>query len=141
MLKFVVFLLYPSQWQIVEGMFEPTTSGNAQGMQMLGLYGTGGVGKTTICKALCNHFRFQGRVCHVELGPREEHLDLQKKVLKKLTNLGDQALQGITDSDQVRYQNFAVAKFYIIQIMTCFVGTQKELDYLELVILSHVKII
>jgi hypothetical protein len=38
----------------------------------------------------------------VELGPREKYLDSQKKVLKKLTNLGDQALQNITDSDEVR---------------------------------------
>jgi GTPase SAR1 family protein len=85
-------------------MFEASTNGNAQGVQMLGLYGMGGVGKTTMCKALCNRFqhRFQGRVCHVELGPREKYLDLQKKVLKKLTNLGDQALQNITDSDEVR---------------------------------------
>src|ERR1700737_3979289 len=87
-------------------MFRPTTNGNAQGVQILGLYGMGGVGKTTMCKALCNHFqyRFQGRVCHVELGPREKYLDLQKKVLKKLTNLGDRPLQDITDSAEVRYQ-------------------------------------
>ena len=99
-----LFLLYPSRWQIVEGMFEPTTNGNAQGVKMLGLYGMGGVGKTTMCKALCNHFqqRFQGRVCHVELGSHEKYLDLQKKVLKKLTDLSDQALQNITDSHEVR---------------------------------------
>ena len=89
------------RWQIVEGMFEPTTSGNAQGVQMLGLYVIGGVGKTMICKALCNHFqyRFQGRVCHVVIGPHEKHLDLQKKVLKTLTHLGNHALLDITPDD------------------------------------------
>ena len=86
-------------------MFEPNTNGNAQGAQKLGLYGMGGMGKTTMCKALCNHFqdRFQGRVCHVELGPREKYLDLQKKVLKILTNLDNEALQDITESEKVRY--------------------------------------
>lgn len=36
---------------------------------MVGFYGVGGIGKTTMCKTLCNELlqEFEGEVSHVEL--------------------------------------------------------------------------
>lgn len=69
--------------------------------QKLGLYGMGGLGKTTMCKALCNHFQkeFNGRVCHVELGC-ESPLTLQKKVLKNLLRVRDDLLERVTNASE-----------------------------------------
>jgi ABC-type branched-subunit amino acid transport system ATPase component len=54
---------------------------------VVGLHGMGGMGKTTICKALCNHFvsKFRGRVCHAEL-ERVSAEELLRNVLRKLSN-------------------------------------------------------
>lgn len=39
------------------------------GVRIFGFYGIGGIGKTTMCKTLCNELsEFSGKVCHVELG-------------------------------------------------------------------------
>lgn len=41
-------------------------------VRAIGLYGTGGAGKTTICKSLCNGYfvKFNGKVWHAELGKK-----------------------------------------------------------------------
>ncbi|KAG0577398.1 hypothetical protein KC19_5G153200 [Ceratodon purpureus] len=56
-------------------------------VRVMGLYGIGGIGKTTICKVLCNKLfkEFRGRVCHTEL-KREFQLELFQEVLKILTD-------------------------------------------------------
>ena len=53
---------------------------------VVGLYGMGGIGKSSICKALCNDFftEFCGRVCYAELERRSEE-ELLRDVLKNLT--------------------------------------------------------
>jgi len=57
------------------------------GFCVVGLHGMGGIGKTSICKALCNEFftDFNGRVCHAELERGSEE-ELLRRVLKALTN-------------------------------------------------------
>ena len=54
---------------------------------MIGLHGMGGMGKTEICKIMCNELdgEFNGKVCHVELR-QESEVKLVKKVLTTLTN-------------------------------------------------------
>jgi hypothetical protein len=86
------------------------------GAGVLGLYGTSGVGKTTLCKALCDYFsgEFFGRVCYVDVGEtsrmgvvchveRDETLRLQraKLILERMCGFDEVALRRITDSGQV----------------------------------------
>jgi Holliday junction resolvasome RuvABC ATP-dependent DNA helicase subunit len=63
---------------------------------VIGLYGLGGMGKTQICKIMCNELdgEFDGRVCHVELGNQSKH-DLVKKVLTTLTNTSVEVVQEV----------------------------------------------
>lgn len=53
----------------------------------------GGVGKTTISKAMCNESfgEFVGKVCHVELGGKSL-VELRKKVLQDLTRASEMNL-------------------------------------------------
>ena len=63
---------------------------------MIGLYGVGGMGKTQICKMMCNEMNgeFDGKVCHVELGNESEH-ELVKEVLTTLTNTSVEEVQEV----------------------------------------------
>ena len=63
---------------------------------MIGLYGVGGMGKTQICKIMCNEMdgEFDGKVCHVELGKQSKH-ELVRKVLTTLTNTSAEVVQEV----------------------------------------------
>ena len=63
---------------------------------MIGLYGMGGMGKTEICKMMCNEMdgEFDGKVYHVELGSQSEH-ELVTEVLTTLTNTSAEVVQKV----------------------------------------------
>ena len=65
---------------------------------MIGLHGMGGMGKTQICKMMCNEMDgdFDGKVCHVELGKQSKH-KLVKKVVTTLTNTREEIVQGVEE--------------------------------------------
>lgn len=77
----------------------------------MGLYGTIGGGKTTLCKALCDKFcgEYMGRVCHVELGKASvedlnatsRRLGQVKLMLERLCGFDKETLERITDVDKV----------------------------------------
>lgn len=87
-------------WQIVSSQF---VKDNIIGAQVLGLYGLGGIGKTTLAGALCDYFYndFGNRTCHVELGGASKTLKRQKMVLGRLCEFEKDVLDRITNVDKV----------------------------------------
>ena len=70
------------------------------GVCVMGLYGMVGIGKTSICKALCNEFytKFHGKVCHAEL-ERVVEDELLREVLKKLSNTNHEQLDEFNENE------------------------------------------
>ncbi|KAG0606693.1 hypothetical protein M758_9G160600 [Ceratodon purpureus] len=73
-------------------------------LRVIGYYGVGGLGKTTMCKVLCNSLalQFEDKVCHVEMTPNPSsslkllHLH---EVLKKLTLTSDKVLKDLKEGE------------------------------------------
>jgi GTPase SAR1 family protein len=66
--------------------------------------GVGGIGKTTMCKTLCNEWscEYEGRVCHVEFESKDINVKgllkgLLEKVLMCLTNTSLEVLQQMNE--------------------------------------------
>jgi hypothetical protein len=78
------------------------TSKNGKNLEVciVGLYGMGGIRKTSICKALCNELvtRFHGRVCHAEL-ERKSKEELLREVLRRLTDTSHEVLKGWNEDE------------------------------------------
>ncbi len=70
---------------IEEKMIDVQQNYSTDDVCVLGLYGMGGIGKSSICKALCNEFftRFHGKVCYAKLGKKKEE-KLLREVLQNL---------------------------------------------------------
>lgn len=87
----------------MEGEFEKLAAKiGIPGTRILGLYGMRGMGKTLICKALCDHFsdEYSERVCYVEYSDGS-YLELLKLILEELTDIDEKALQKIRSEKQV----------------------------------------
>jgi len=70
--------------------------------KVVGLYGVGGIGKTTACKTLCNEFSndFEGRVCHIELASTSSNSkELLQEVLIKLTRKSREVIQQLDEGE------------------------------------------
>lgn len=74
---------------------------------VVGIHGVGGVGKTTICKVLCNEFssRYHDKVSHVEFG-RGSEMKLLQKALKRLTTISHEILDELDDVGEVILESF-----------------------------------
>jgi GTPase SAR1 family protein len=78
-----------SMCQVVAKMFARSPSRTRfHNVRAIGLYGVGGIGKTTLCKSLCNDYlaKFNGKVWHAELGKKSAE-DIQKDVLYHLVGI------------------------------------------------------
>ena len=71
----------------------------------MGLYGMGGVGKTTISRVVCEEMgmeeEFGGKVCHVEFGGTKL-VELLKMVLRDLTEASSALLDSKSYFGEVR---------------------------------------
>lgn len=86
-------------------MFEESVPSLKVGCRVIGLYGVGGTGKTTLCKTLCNGFfpDFAGKVCHLEVRCKiKTPIETQKEVLHALTGASKELLRAVTDFDKVQ---------------------------------------
>ncbi len=81
------------------------------GVRKVGLYGVGGVGKSTACRILCNELRgeYCDRVCHVEFGKLSE-LESLRKVLRAFSDLDDKRLDKISDVGEVNILSIIVSQ-------------------------------
>jgi len=81
------FFLAHSLLQVIFAKFHDSEDAHCvYKVQVVGLFGMGGVGKTTITKAMCNGLfgDFDGEFCHVEFGVKEVGV-LRRQVLQDLT--------------------------------------------------------
>lgn len=108
----------PCVWQAVAEMFANSPSKTRfHNVRAIGLYGMGGIGKTTICKSLCNdyHVEFNGKVWHAELG-RKSPEEIQKDVLRHLVGTSETLLNKFEKSKdsvkQLLHVNVTMARVY-----------------------------
>lgn len=107
------------------------------GVRVIGLHGIGGIGKTTICKAMCNEMskEFHGKVCHIELKSSSEPVQLLREVLKRLTDIRPEMLDGLNTDEVHEPLNFSFAISCIsynitLKIFLKFWGKKKLFWYL-----------
>lgn len=99
-------------------------------VRAIGIYGTGGMGKTTLCKSLCNDYfvKFNGKVWHTELGKKSAE-EVHKDVLRHLVGTSETLLNhAVTCKDQVKqllHLSMTLTKIWKFKVLciTCFCVT------------------
>ncbi|KAG0570618.1 hypothetical protein KC19_6G175400 [Ceratodon purpureus] len=84
--------------QVIEDAISGIQPSEQCGVRVVGVYGVGGMGKTTLCNLLCNKLFEKSDVksSHVELGSKSSR-KLLKEVLKDLTNNDQDFVKGLDE--------------------------------------------
>ena len=103
---------------MIQEKINTSRNGKNHEVCVVGLYGMGGIGKTSMCKALCNEFvtRFHGRVCHAEL-ERKSKEELLREVLRRLTSTSHEVLKGWNE-DEVPMIDIAMEDVLLLMFCT-----------------------
>lgn len=108
---------------------------------ILGFYGMGGLGKTTLCKALCNHFQqdFNGRVYYLDFGSGDA-LAILEEALRRLTNSrSDLILDGL--KNEVQVDHMLIRLMEVLPLQDVFVAIDNLPSKMDLRILRLVRIL
>ena len=99
-------------FQVICDRIDQATVSKEFGIALIGLYGVGGIGKTTVCQTLCNEYfkKMEGRVFHAELGSVDD-LELLQGALKRLTDKSHDLISGLNKS-QVWYAGICNSDMY-----------------------------
>lgn len=73
-------------------------------VRVIGYYGVGGAGKTTMCRVLCNELalEFDDKVCHIEMASNPsspQKMSHLHEVLNKLTRTSEEVLRGLNEGE------------------------------------------
>ena len=98
-------MVLPCMCQAAAEMFARSPSKTRyHNVRAIGLYGTGGAGKTALCKALCDEYsvKLNGRVWHAELGKKSPE-KIQKDFLLHIAGMSETLPnQTVTSNVQVK---------------------------------------
>jgi uridine kinase len=86
----------------IQDKIQQIQDANKDKVCVVGIYGVGGIGKTTTCKTLSNELlqEFEGKVSHVELDS-ESPKELLKRAVKDLTNTSQELLQQLNEGEVI----------------------------------------